>query len=388
MNESLTLTRNSLIALPFLFQMTTYIAGLTIPVYATLLGATPLIVGFIGAIGGALYSFMPAVSGMLSDRFGRKNFIALSTLLYSASCLLYSLVEDPYAFMPIKALESFSMALFWPSLEALLAETCQSDLERILRTFNLSWGSGMMVGPAVGGFLISAFGAKASLIISSIISLTLFIITIVWVREARGKRVPSIQFKMFKFGWRRLSSLMTAALSTFLFSFSLGIMLNIFPAYASSIGLPPHEIGLMIFSVGLLRLIAFLKAYQIESLVGRTNMFLMGFTLMASALVLVAAGHVILLVISLSIFGFSIGLLYAASIASFLEDGRGEEGHAAGIFESLIGFGYFLGPLFGGIAAELSPGAPYILASLLAASTSVFCLYLRQKRHKKEGDML
>ena len=66
------------------------------------------------------------------------------------------------------------------------------------------------------------------------------------------------------------------------------------------------------------------------------------------------------------IFGFGNGISYAASILSVLGRWRGSRGYAAGIFESLIGVGYFIGPLVGGIVSELSLEAPYLFSFVLS----------------------
>ncbi|MEM3193863.1 MAG: hypothetical protein QXH97_02635, partial [Candidatus Bathyarchaeia archaeon] len=65
--------------------------------------------------------------------------------------------------------------------------------------------------------------------------------------------------------------------------------------------------------------------------------------------------------ISLSIMGFGAGILYAVSIAMLLKRLDSARGYAAGLFESLLGTGYFLGSLSGGFVANYAPNAPYIL---------------------------
>ncbi|MBS7640681.1 MFS transporter [Candidatus Bathyarchaeota archaeon] len=361
--------------------MISLVAGITIPIYANCLGATPLIVGIIGATGGILYSFMPVVSGFLSDKFGRRIFVSLSAPLYSISCLLYLLTGNPYTFIPIKALESFSIALFWPSIEALLVENSGINVEEVLQKFNLSWGTAAMIGPAIGGNLISALGVKTTLLISSLLSIALFPIIIMKIGRLRGEEAFRPRYSISWFGWGWFLSILTAVLSTFLLSFAAGIIYNIFPAYAFNLGIPAYEIGLMILLVGLFRLLAFLEAYRLKSRIGETKIFLAGSLLMALASTIMAPSRTTLFFsISLSIFGFSIGLLYAASIAIFLKKGRGGEGQAAGLFECLLGIGYFLGPLLGGLAAEFSSEAPYVLILILTVSISIFHIFHRSTK--------
>jgi len=56
------------------------VVGIAVPIYAKLQGASHFLVGLIGAAGGSIYSFMPFVSGRLSDRLNRKAFISGSLI--------------------------------------------------------------------------------------------------------------------------------------------------------------------------------------------------------------------------------------------------------------------------------------------------------------------
>ncbi|MEM0050761.1 MAG: MFS transporter [Candidatus Bathyarchaeia archaeon] len=363
---------NHLLASSFLFQMINGAIGLTIPIYAVFLGASPSILGIIGATGGTIYAFMPIISGFLSDKFGRKIFISLSTILYSISCILYLLTADPYTLISIKALEWVAISLFWPSLEALLVEASGLPIEDALKKFNFSWGIAMIIGPMIGGSLISALSVKAPFLLSSVLSLLIFLITF-RVNEPYERKSLRPRDGIFRLGGGPSSLFLAATLSTFLLSFAAGIIFNIFPAHALNLGIPAYEIGVIMLFLGFSRVSAFLGAYWLKNRIGEANMFLFGSTLMALALAFTAMGSTVIFFSgSLSIFGFSIGLLYASSIARILKSGRGIEGRAAGLFECLLGLGYLIGSLSGGFAAELSPETPYILASLLASSVSIF----------------
>jgi len=83
------------------------------------------------------------------------------------------------------------------------------------------------------------------------------------------------------------------------------------------------------------------------------------------------------------IFGFGAGISYAASITFVLKWRKSSRGYAAGVFESLIGVGYFLGPLIGGFLSEFAGNVPYIYGFLL--SIVVFLIQL-MRRHSFSRD--
>jgi len=378
LNRNKNLASIFLLASTFLMQMLTGIVGISVPIYAAELGASLLLLGFIGATGGLIYSFMPLVSGILSDKFSRKIFIFTSTFLYGLSCLFYSIVEDPYMLIPVKALEWVSVALFWPSVEALLTEISKIDIEETFRRFNLSWGSATIIGPMVGGFLISVLGIKTPFMISLIISLSLALLSIIAVEE-RLKRGSVVEREIQASTRNGSIPIIGAVVGILLFSFIGGVILNLFPAYAASLGIPAYIVGLIMLINGFFRLIAFLETYRIETKFGRHFIFLVGSLVMALASAMTAIGSTApIFAISFAFFGFGAGMLYASSIATLLKDWGSKKGYAGGLFESLIGVGYFLGSLTGGFISEYSPNAPYILGLFASLIISFFQAFHRK----------
>lgn len=373
-------TSNFLLASAFLMQMLTGIVGIAVPIYAAGLGASPLLLGFIGATGGLIYSFMPLVSGILSDRFRRKTFIFTSTSLYCLASVTYSVVESPYILVPIKALEWVSVALFWPSIEALLTEVSEVDTEEILRRFNLSWGSATIIGPMIGGSLISTLGVKTPFLLSSVISLVLALLSIPLVKEKPKSRIFVEESSSTSASRDSRISIVGAVMEIILFSFIGGIIFNLFPAYAVGLGIPAYTVGLIMLINGLFRLIAFLETYKFEAKFGRHFMFLLGSLVMALASALTAVGSTTaVFTVSFALFGFGAGVLYASSIATLLKDWGSKKGYAGGLFESLIGVGSFLGSLTGGFVSEYAPNAPYILSLILSLAVFAFQAFHRRK---------
>jgi predicted MFS family arabinose efflux permease len=326
---------------------------------------------------------MPLAAGLLSDKIRRKLFISTAMLLYGLSCCLYSLAVNPHILIPIKALEWVSLAIFWPSTEALITEFSEDKLEQNLRKFNLSWGTATIIGPIIGGSLISLLGIKTPFFLASTISVTLAIIATVTIKELRKNKQNPNQEALQK-RKSSASSIVTAVTSIILFSFIGGIIYNLFPAHATSLGIPAYEIGLIIFTNGLFRLAAFIEAYKIEAKIGKISTFLVGTLTLALASSLTAISSTALFfALAFSIFGLGMGILYAASIALILKSGSSAKGYAAGIFESLIGIGNFLGSSIGGIASEyVALNAPYILSLLISLAASLYqwlCLLKKER---------
>lgn len=371
-----------LFASVFFMQMLTGVVGLTVPIYAASLGASPLLVGVIGATGGLTYSFMPLAAGMLSDKIRRKIFVLTAMILYGLSCGFYILTENTTMLIPVKALEWVAVAIFWPSTEALITEFSGEKLEQNLKKFNLSWGSATIIGPIIGGSLISLSGIKAPFLLSSAVSFVLALLAAMALKEQRkNMQKPKQETPNQK---NSAETIAPAVVSIILFSFIAGIIYNLFPAQATNLNMPAYEIGLIIFANGLFRLAAFTQAYKIEEKIGKTRMFLVGALALALASALTAASSTALFfALAFSIFGLGMGILYAASIAHILKNRSHATGYAAGLFESLIGVGNFLGSSTGGIASEyFSSNTPYILSLLISLAAALY-QSLRLKKQKR-----
>jgi MFS family permease len=371
-----------LFASVFFMQMLTGVVGLTVPIYAASLGASPLLVGVIGATGGLTYSFMPLAAGMLSDKIRRKIFVLTAMILYCLSCGFYILTENTTMLIPVKALEWVAVAIFWPSTEALITEFSGEKLEQNLKKFNLSWGSATIIGPIIGGSLISLSGIKAPFLLSSAVSFVLALLATMALKEQRkNMQKPKQETPNHK---NSAETIAPAVVSIILFSFIAGIIYNLFPAQATNLNMPAYEIGLIIFANGLFRLAAFTQAYKIEEKIGKTRMFLVGALALALASALTAASSTALFfALAFSIFGLGMGILYAASIAHILKNRSHATGYAAGLFESLIGVGNFLGSSTGGIASEyFSSNTPYILSLLISLAAALY-QSLRLKKQKR-----
>jgi len=373
-----------LFAASFLCQMLMGAVGIAVPIYANRLNASSFLVGLIGSAGGLIYSFMPLISGVLCDRFKRKAFISASLLSYSLSCLLYSLVEQPYMLALIRVLECSSIAAFWPAMEALVADSAEVSLEETLKKFNVSWGSALAIGPIVGGFLISMWSIRATFLFSVWAALSSGLLGFILIVEpTRRGRVEAQPMNELKGDVGSKGSIATALSSIFLFSSIVGIIVSLFPSYATDLGILPFEIGCIAFGFGVARTLTFYEAYKIEARLGKLGMFLLGsFTLALASLLASASTSILVFLVCFIIFGFGSAICYAASISFILRRWGSSRGVAAGVFESLIGLGYFIGPLVGGIVSEHAPNAPFIYGFILSIVVLTFQLMFRGKSHK------
>lgn len=365
-------------------QMSFSITLLATPIYALRLGATDPLIGLIGAVGGATYAAMARLFGLLSDRFSKRLLAGVALSLQTLACLLFPLISVPELLTLARFLHAAGSALFWPIIEALIADLAPAGrLERGLRGYNLGWSTGSIVGPQVGGLLISLFSIQMPFYFSSLACL-LMIPLVVPIRSRR--RAPSgswLPHEGEDAAKAKASKRVYSALASgMLFSFNGGTVATLFPAFAMRLGLQPYVIGTLFLLLGLTQTIVFSQAEKIEATLGLRASLLTGSGAYSLSLLTIPfASNLTIYALSFACQGMASGLLYAVSLSLLLRESGPKHGRATGLWESAIGSGYFAGPLIGGALAGFLATAPYFLGASASALTAIL-----QLRLIREGD--
>ena len=134
-----------------------------VPVYAVNLGAGGLQVGIIIASFNLARTLSNPLAGRLSDRWGRKPFIAAGLLLYALVSVFYVMVSRAEALVLVRFLHGFTSVLVGPVAMALAADIApQHRLGRYMGTLNMAVMLGLGVGPVLGGIIRDLFGMPAA----------------------------------------------------------------------------------------------------------------------------------------------------------------------------------------------------------------------------------
>lgn len=267
-------------------------------------------------------------------------------IILSGQVLMVALCFGLYGFM---------MSLFWPPIMGWLTRGREGrELGRTISTFNLSWSSGIILGPYIAGLIaeldptISMLGASALMVlILSMVLIVTYMIPSVRSAESNSRftvveNPVDTSSKLRYLCWVGLFS------SYFVF----GIQMNIFPVHARL------ELGFTESSIGSILLMRGLSTTAIFLLLGRTIFWhdrgiliillqagLAG--LMATAAALGRMTYAQSLVIFL-LFGILFAWLYTNSIFHGASGSRDRQKRMA-IHEAVLTAGIILGSLTGGI---------------------------------------
>ena len=134
-----------------------------IPVYAVELGAGGFLVGLIIASFNISRAIFSPFAGRISDRWGRKNFIAAGLLSYAVISFFYPFAKDAQTLAFIRFFHGIASLLVVPVAMALAADIApKNKLGLYMGTLNMAVMLGLGTGPALGGIIRDHLGMNAA----------------------------------------------------------------------------------------------------------------------------------------------------------------------------------------------------------------------------------
>lgn len=124
--------------------------------FAESLGTPVIFMGLVAVastLPGVLISF-PA--GSLSDSFGRRKMIAVSTFVFALAPFLYLLVNSWWQLVLVRFFHGFATAVFIPVARAAIADYYPLKKGERISTFTSATMVGRGLAPFIGGFILSA----------------------------------------------------------------------------------------------------------------------------------------------------------------------------------------------------------------------------------------
>jgi len=200
----------------------------------------------LGSLGAAL------AGGLLADRLGRRNAIALSMGASAATMLALSQADNLAAIVALVALAGFAAEAYRPASHALLADLTPAGRRlTAFGAYRLAINAGFAAGPAVAGLL-----AERSFVLlfvgDAITSLVFGAVALVWLPE--GTRTPRSEERRGEAtrALLRDRSFLRVLLATGLAAFVYFQSQGTFPLRVFDLGFSAATFGLLISLNGLL----------------------------------------------------------------------------------------------------------------------------------------
>lgn len=359
-------------------------------------------------------ALLAAPFGNLSDRLGRKRIILIGTILYAVLAVLFTIPENWYGLLFVRAFQGVASAMVWPVSEALVIDSTPphmrgASMGKIVMGANL----GMVIGPFVGGALYAlayytlGFSEGDSyrfpFYFTSAISLVAVVLVWKYVTDAVAPREHKTRLSfrallkpqgMDSQGLRNLRVLYAnAAMEGFAFA-GIGPLMVLFLTFR----FPDLEVATIPLIVGLAMGLGVLIAYpsgRLADRVGKKKMFVVGGYVSFVGTIMIPYGWAlapVILFLTMRSMAFQVA---SPALRALQADVVPEEirGRLIGMLESMSNIGSVLGAPVGGLLWDyyhtsdlgllpFSDGTmiPFIVSGALGIFTVTLVLFLVRDR--------
>jgi MFS family permease len=364
--------------------------GPLLPLYARDLGATGLSLGLIFAGFSMARLLLVPFIGRLSDRFGRKLFLAFGLAAYSVFSLAYLNAETAWHLILVRVLHGASAGMVIPVAQAYIGEMAPAGREgSFMGTFTVSLFAAFGIGPLLGGGLADRFGmgtvfyAMGTLSAVALI-LVVFLLPELGLHRERWKARAPVRTV--------LSHSVVVALLIYRSAIALGrgVVIPFLPFVAEDRGASLSMIGVLLATNILLA--AFMQI-PFGRLADRApKHVLMACGMAASAAVIFAipycrtVTHLFFLQVAT---GIASALGFPAALATATRCGRSFNGMGTvmALFNSGMSVGLILGPLGGGLAEGIF-GLDFVFkGGSLVVVVGLLAYVLLMRRASAAGDL-
>ncbi len=141
----------------------------------------------------AMVMAMPLI-GNMSDTFGRKNVYLFCLTLFTGSSLACGLAPNIYALVAFRLLQGIGGAGLLPTASGIVSDYFPESRERAIGLFTSILPIGGIIGPNLGGWIVSRFGWRDIFFINLPIGVVLIVAAAVMLKGAHTSSRRSVDF--------------------------------------------------------------------------------------------------------------------------------------------------------------------------------------------------
>jgi len=141
----------------------------------------------------AMVMAMPLI-GNMSDTYGRKNVYLFCLTLFTGSSLACGLAPNIYALIAFRLLQGIGGAGLLPTASGIVSDYFPESRDRAIGLFTSIFPIGGIIGPNLGGWIVSRFGWRDIFFINLPIGVVLIVASVVMLKGARTSSRRSVDF--------------------------------------------------------------------------------------------------------------------------------------------------------------------------------------------------
>ena len=324
--------------------------------------------------------FMPWV-GRLSDRRGRKGFIAAGLLLYAVSSLGYIYAFDAVTLCCVRVMQGMCSAMIVPIAMAYIGDITPHNKEgRYMGQFNVSLYMGFACGPLIGGFLQDVWNVNAAFVAMGLLCCVACVL-VLWLLPAsaggQGTTGPAPSAYRQLLAKRHIWGIVCYR---FVSSFARAAVLTFLPLYAGHcLALSGMQIGVLIAAGIFVTTFLQYPCGRLADFVDRRVLVVLGSLLYAVLVLLLPWTRSFWQVLLLNIVaGIVSAMPLPAATALMVEEGkRYGMGSSMAVFNVAMSLGLGVGPLASGVVHDLfSLRAVFLCAGAVGVAGTALAMVL------------
>ena len=125
------------------------------------------------------------LAGSLSDTFGRKRVFLISLALFTVSSMACGLAPNIYALIGFRFLQGIGGASFLPTASGIVADVFPESREKAIGLFTSIYPIGGIIGPNLGGWIVSQYSWRYVFYINLPIGIVLTGLTMVLLSDSK-----------------------------------------------------------------------------------------------------------------------------------------------------------------------------------------------------------
>ncbi len=349
-------TKTSIWSVPYVilllanfFQSTAaFMTMATLPLYATVLGASAAMVGVVSSSFALSSLLIRPIAGPAFDSFSRRRMLILSQVIITICMFLYGFVQSLEVLVVVRLFHGIGVGCSGPLAMSMLTEYLPKDkFASGVSIYTLAQSFAQVIGPAAGLTLIDLIGFTWSYILAAL-SVLIAIIGVIFLKE------PSYQKLPYKLRFDRMFApqVISKAIALMCISTSFACMGSYIVLYGLERGIENLGFYFIVYSFGLVitRPIYgnLADKYGTPRFVAVGVLFFLA-SYIALSVATGVSGFVIAAILGAFGFGCCAPLLQSFALASVSASHRGA---ASNTMFTGLDLGSLIGPVIGGFIVE------------------------------------
>lgn len=330
-----------------------------LPLFAQSLGARPETIGFIVSASTMTGVFLKWPAGAFSDLYPRRWLLLLGLLAFSLPPFLYLLISDVGWLLPLRFLHGMATAVFAPIALAVVADLFRETRGAALGAYTAAIQAGAMLGPLLGGWLMTVAGFPAAFGAAGMIGTTALLLYVAGGLPPQISRVAargpgaSVMSDMTRGARKVLGNYRVVVTSATdgARQVANGALMAFLPIYVVSIGFDAAQAGVLFGVQSITSFVARPTMGWTSDRIGRRPLILLGLLVCAASLAAVPYMKPFLGLMALSsLFGFGEAIVNAAAAALVADLSELRTlGSAMGLQGAVTDIGHASGPILAGL---------------------------------------